>query len=56
MSKKQTRRSVSLNRVFYDRLKEHCAANGLSMSQFVEAATSEAIDNDRKLAMARAAG
>ena len=37
MAKTQTRRSVSLNRSTYERLKAYCETNGLSMSQFVEA-------------------
>jgi hypothetical protein len=36
MAKKQTRRSVSLNRDTYERLKAYCDINGLAMSQFVE--------------------
>ena len=36
MAKKQTRRSVSLNRSTYDRLRTYCETNGLSMSEFVE--------------------
>jgi hypothetical protein len=36
MAKKQSRRSVSLNRTTYERLKAFCETNDLSMSQFVE--------------------
>ena len=36
MAKKQTRRSVSLNRGTYERLKAYCETNNLSMSEFVE--------------------
>ena len=36
MAKTQTRRSVSLNRSTYERLRAYCETNGLSMSQFVE--------------------
>lgn len=36
MSKKQTRRSISVRGVTYDRLREHCAGASLSMSDFVE--------------------
>ena len=36
MAKKQTRRSVSLSRTTYERLKSYCETNGISMSQFVE--------------------
>ena len=34
--KKQTRRSVSIRGTTYDRLRDHCAKTGLSMSDFVE--------------------
>lgn len=36
MAKVQTRRTVSLTRNFYDRLRAHCEASGESMAQFVE--------------------
>ena len=36
MAKKQTRRSVSLNKTTYERLRTYCETNGLSMSEFVE--------------------
>jgi hypothetical protein len=36
MAKKQTRRSVSLSKTTYERLKMYCESNGLSMSEFVE--------------------
>lgn len=36
MAKKQTRRSISVSRVTYERLKAYCETNGISMSQFVE--------------------
>jgi hypothetical protein len=36
MAKKQTRRSISVSRTTYERLKAFCEANGTSMSQFVE--------------------
>ena len=36
MAKKQTRRSVSLSKSTYERLKAYCEVNTLSMSQFVE--------------------
>lgn len=36
MAKKQTRRSISVSRTTYDRLKAYCETNGISMSQFVE--------------------
>jgi hypothetical protein len=36
MAKKQTRRSVSLSRTTYERLKAFCEVNEVSMSEFVE--------------------
>jgi len=36
MAKKQTRRSISVSRNTYERLKAYCETNGISMSQFVE--------------------
>jgi hypothetical protein len=36
MAKKQSRRSVSLSRGAYERLKAYCETNAVSMSQFVE--------------------
>lgn len=36
MAKKQTRRSISVSRVTYERLKAYCETHGISMSQFVE--------------------
>jgi hypothetical protein len=36
MAKKQTRRSISVSRTTYERLKNFCEANNISMSQFVE--------------------
>ena len=36
MAKKQTRRSISVSRPTYERLKSYCETNGISMSQFVE--------------------
>ena len=36
MAKKQTRRSISVSRTTYERLKAFCETNGVSMSQFVE--------------------
>jgi hypothetical protein len=36
MAKKQTRRSISVSRTTYERLKAFCETNGISMSQFVE--------------------
>lgn len=36
MSKKQTRRSVSIRGSTYDTVREHCERHGMSMSEFVE--------------------
>jgi hypothetical protein len=36
MAKKQTRRSISVSRATYERLKSFCETNNISMSQFVE--------------------
>jgi hypothetical protein len=36
MAKKQTRRSISVSRSTYERLKAYCETNQISMSQFVE--------------------
>ena len=36
MAKKQTRRSISVSRTTYERLKSFCESNNISMSQFVE--------------------
>src|SRR5262245_22083835 len=36
MAKKQTRRSISVSRATYERLKAFCETQGISMSQFVE--------------------
>jgi post-segregation antitoxin (ccd killing protein) len=37
MAKKQSRRSISINRQIYERLKAHCEGKDISMSRFVEA-------------------
>lgn len=36
MAKKQTRRSISVSKMTYERLKAYCETNSMSMSQFVE--------------------
>ena len=36
MAKKQTRRSISVSRTTYEKLKSFCETNSISMSQFVE--------------------
>jgi hypothetical protein len=44
VAKKQTRRSISVSRKVYDRLKVHLEANGGSMSAFTEQLITHAID------------
>jgi len=41
MAKKQTRKSVSVSRATYDKLKAFCEDNNTNMSQFVEARIAE---------------
>jgi hypothetical protein len=36
MAKKQTRRSVSVSKTTYERLKAYCEVNNVSMSEFIE--------------------
>ena len=52
MAKHQTRRSVSLSKSAYDRLRIHCNARGIAVSAFVQAAAEEAMANDVKLGTA----
>ena len=44
MAKKQTRRSISVSRNAYERLKAFCETSGVSMSQFVESGIHEKLD------------
>lgn len=46
MSKLQHRRSISTNRAVYARLKAHCKTHGLSVSGFVQALITEALDRE----------
>src|SRR5262245_20756484 len=46
MAKKQTRRSISVSRATYERLKNFCEANNISMSQFVEARVGESLGSE----------
>jgi hypothetical protein len=46
MAKKQTRRSISVSRTTYERLKSFCEANNISMSQFVEARVGESLGSE----------
>lgn len=43
MARKQSRRSISVSRATYDRLKLYCEANNISMSQFVEIRIADAL-------------
>jgi hypothetical protein len=45
MAKKQTRRSISVSRLAYERLKSFCETSGISMSQFVESGINEKLDD-----------
>jgi hypothetical protein len=46
MAKKQTRRSISVSRTTYERLKAFCEVNGISMSQFVESRVGDYLGDD----------
>src|SRR5690348_1022336 len=46
MAKKQTRRSISVSRSTYERLKAFCEANNISMSQFVETRVGDFLGGD----------
>jgi hypothetical protein len=46
MAKKQTRRSISVSRATYDRLKAFCESSGISMSQFVENRVGDVLSHD----------
>jgi hypothetical protein len=48
MAKKQTRRSVSLSRATYERLKAFCEVNSVSMSEFVETRIGDFLGKPRK--------
>ena len=47
MAKKQTRRSISVSRLTYERLKAFCEANNISMSHFVETRVGDFLEGDR---------
>ncbi len=49
MAKKQTRRSISVSRTTYERLKAFCETSGISMSQFVEARVGESLSGEPEL-------
>jgi hypothetical protein len=46
MAKKQTRRSISVSRSTYERLKAFCEANNVSMSQLVETRVNDFLGAD----------
>lgn len=46
MAKKQTRRSISVSRTTYERLKSFCETNGISMSQVVETRVADFLGED----------
>ena len=46
MAKKQTRRSISVSRTTYERLKAFCESNNISMSQFVETRVGDFLGQD----------
>ncbi|MBK9036109.1 MAG: hypothetical protein IPL61_33515 [Myxococcales bacterium] len=46
MAKKQTRRSISVSRSTYERLKSFCETSGISMSQFVESRVGDFLGED----------
>jgi hypothetical protein len=50
MAKKQTRRSVSISKTTYERMKAYCETNALSMSEFVEMRIGDYLGRPRKLA------
>jgi hypothetical protein len=46
MAKKQTRRSISVSRTTYEKLKSFCETNNISMSQFVETRVGDFLGGD----------
>lgn len=46
MAKKQTRRSISVSRTTYERLKAFCEVNNISMSQLVESRVNDFLGGD----------
>jgi hypothetical protein len=53
MAKKQTRRSISVSRTTYERLKAYCETNGISMSQFIENRVGDFLGSRDRGALAR---
>lgn len=56
MAKKQTRRSISVSRTTYERLKAFCETSGISMSQFVETRVGDFLGEDSGVVSASTAG
>lgn len=52
MAKKQTRRSISVSRTTYERLKAFCETNNISMSQLVETRVNDFLGGDAPAAPA----
>jgi hypothetical protein len=49
MAKKQTRRSVSISKPTYERLKAYCENNAISMSEFVEMRIGDYLGRPKRL-------
>ena len=56
MAKKQTRRSISVSRTTYERLKAFCESNNISMSQLVETRVKDFLGRSEIVARAPAPG
>jgi hypothetical protein len=56
MANKQTRRSISVSRSTYERLKAFCEANNISMSQFVETRVGDFLGSEPAASQVRSAG
>src|SRR5687767_13398117 len=56
MAKKQTRRSISVSRSTYERLKAFCEAHNISMSQFVETRVGDFLGSEPAPAQPRPVG
>jgi len=56
MAKKQTRRSISVSRTTYERLKAFCESNNISMSQLVETRVNDFLGPSEIMAGAPAPG
>lgn len=54
MAKKQTRRSISVSRTTYERLKAFCETNNISMSQLVETRVNDYLGGDAPVVPASA--